>query len=227
MTLRRILLAATALGTLAAPATASAAVTLQPDAAPAGTFTRLDVRVPTERGVATRRVVLDLPSGFVFASYQPVAGWKVRMTTHHLTTPVSTESGQVDSEVSRISWTARRTAEGIPPGGFQDFGLSVRVPAGKVGSRLTFDASQTYADGEVVKFSGDPGSTDAAPQVTLTNTPDPATAAIQAATPKVAPKAAPASDLPSQGLVLGALVAGGLGMLMGMAGWIAGARRMA
>ena len=58
---------------LLAPAAAQAHVTLQPDTAPAGGFTRLDVRVPNERDDAgTTKVDVQLPPGFIAASYEPV-----------------------------------------------------------------------------------------------------------------------------------------------------------
>ena len=106
--LRKTILTATALGALALPAAAAADVTLQPDAAPAGAFTRLDVRVPTERGVATKRVVLELPPGFAFASYQPVAGWRIRMSQRELVQPLQIDGTDFDHEIARITWTARR-----------------------------------------------------------------------------------------------------------------------
>src|SRR3954454_24190346 len=174
---RTLLAAATAVAAAAAPATAQAHVTLQPDAAPAGQFTRLDVRVPTERDQPTRRVVLVLPPGFAFASYQPVGGWDVRLSTRELAQPIVTDDGAVDQEVTRITWTARSREGGIPAGAFQDFGLSVRVPDGESGSKLTFKAIQHYADGAVVRWSGAADSKTPAPQVTLTDVPDPAAAA--------------------------------------------------
>jgi periplasmic copper chaperone A len=224
---RKVVLVATALGALALPAGASAHVTLQPDAAPAGQFTRLDVRVPTERPVATKRVVLELPPGFVFASYQPVAGWKVRMATRELVEPVKTDDGEIDHEISRVSWTATSDASAIPPGGFQDFGLAVRIPDGKVGAKLTFKALQAYADGKVVRWIGAPDSENPAPQVTLDDTPDPAVAASARAAAAARPVKAAATtsnDLPSKTLVIAALAAGALGALLGFAGWVAGRR---
>ena len=94
--LRKTILTATALGALALPAAAAADVTLQPDAAPAGAFTRLDVRVPTERGVGTKRVVLELPPGFAFASYQPVAGWRIKMSQRELVQPLQIDGTDFD-----------------------------------------------------------------------------------------------------------------------------------
>jgi uncharacterized protein YcnI len=223
--LRKIVFTATALGALALPAAASAGVTLQPDAAPAGKFTRLDVRVPTERGVATKRVVVDLPPGFAFASFEPAAGWRIRMTQRELVQPLVIEGEEFDHEIARITWTATSKADQIPPGGFEDFGLAVRIPDGEPGAKLTFKALQEYADGEVVRFIGAAGSDAPAPQVTLDDLPDPSEAATARAAAAAKPVAkAAATDVPSRGLVIAALAAGGLGVLMGFAGWVAGRR---
>jgi uncharacterized protein len=55
--MNRTVAIAAAVGTLAFPAAAAAHVTLQPSEVPAGGFTRLDVRVPTEReDAATTKV---------------------------------------------------------------------------------------------------------------------------------------------------------------------------
>src|SRR5262245_36855716 len=63
---------------LAVPAAASAHVTLQPNTAPAGGFTRLNVRVPNERDDAgTTKVRVQMPEGFEFVSYEPRPGWNV------------------------------------------------------------------------------------------------------------------------------------------------------
>jgi uncharacterized protein YcnI len=219
---RKLIVTATALGALALPATASAGVTLQPDAAPAGKFTRLDVRVPTERGVATKRVVLDLPPGFAFASYEPVEGWRVTMTQRELVQPLEIDGQKLDEEISRITWTAESKADRIPPGGFQDFGLAVRVPDGEPGSKLTFKAMQEYADGEKVRFVDAAGTETAAPQVTLDDLPDPSEAATARAAAAARPAATVAQDVPSRDLVIAALAAGGLGVLLGFAGWVRG-----
>ena len=218
--LRKTILTATALGALALPTAAAADVTLQPDAAPAGAFTRLDVRVPTERDVATKRVVLELPPGFAFASYQPVAGWRIRMSQRELVQPLRIDGTDFDHEIARITWTAEAKADAIPPGAFQDFGLAVRIPDGEPGQKLTFDALQEYADGETVRWIGDHTSETPAPQVTLDDAVDPAAEATAKATAAAAPAKASAAGVPSQGLVVAALAAGGLGMLMGFTGWV-------
>ncbi len=225
--LHKLILVSTAVCALALPAAANAAVTLQPDAAPAGKFTRLDVRVPTERGVATTRVVVELPPGFAFASYEPAAGWRIRMTQRELVQPLVIDGESFDHEISKISWTAETKANRIPPGGFQDFGLAVRIPDGEPGEKLTFKALQEYADGEIVRFVGAAGGENPAPQVTLDSLPGPAEAATARAQAAARPaaKAATVQDLPSRELVLAALAAAGLGVLLGFAGWVrAGSR---
>jgi uncharacterized protein YcnI len=211
---RKVVLAAALAGALAPAAPAQAQVTLQPDAAPAGKFTRLDVRVPSKGDDATRKVVLELPPGFVFASYQPTPGWTIRVRTRTLAEPVTTGEGTVDREVSRISWTADAAKDRIPPGAFQDFGLSVRIPDGDPGTKLTFGALQINAGGDVVRWSDSADSATPAPQVTLSRAATPA-AAADAQARATATRAA-TEPLPSRQLVIAALAAGALGVLFGL-----------
>ena len=163
----RALLAFAALGAVVAlivPAVASAHVTRATDVAPAGAeFMRLDVRVPNERDNAgTVKVALQLPSGFLQASPEPVPGWRVNMTKEKLATPIQTDDGPVTEEVRRITWTGNGATGIIRPGEFQDFGLAVSIP-GKAGDTLTFKALQTYSNGEVVRWIGAPDSDGAGP----------------------------------------------------------------
>jgi uncharacterized protein len=164
----RYLTGTTVAGLLAIPGVASAHVTLQPDQAAAGAFTVESVRVPNEQsGAATTKVDLQMPHGFVGASYQAVAGWKVKVTKAKLAKPVQTDDGPITEEVSRITWTADSKADGIQPGQFRDFPLSVQIP-GKAGDKLTFKALQTYSNGDVVRWIGAPDAPEPAPQVTVT-----------------------------------------------------------
>jgi uncharacterized protein YcnI len=136
---------------LALPAAASAHVTLQPNTAPAGGFTRLDVRVPNERDdSATVKVDVQFPDGFESVSYEPRDGWEVTVR----------RSGE---RVTRITWSGGR----IEPGQFTDFGLSLRMPEGEAGDKLTFKALQTYEGGEVVRWIGPEDADEPAPIVTL------------------------------------------------------------
>ncbi len=192
---------------LALPAAAGAHVTLQPSEATAGGFTRLDVRVPNEEeSKATTKVEVQLPAGFDAPSYERVAGW--RITT------------------AKDSVTFSATGDGIKPGQFQDFGLSVRIPEGAAGSKLEFKALQTYEGDEVVRWIGAPGSDRPAPQVTLL-----AAESEDAAHADTAATATPASAATASGdagedededgdedgstLPIIALIVGGLGLLAG------------
>ncbi len=197
---------------LTLPAAAGAHVTLQPSEAPAGGFTRLDVRVPNEdASKATTKIELQMPPGFASASYEPVPGWDIATATRKLATPVTTDEGDtVTEEVSKLTFTA--TGDGIGPGEFQDFGLSVGLPD-KAGSKLTFKAIQTYEGNKVVRWIGAPGSDRPAPQVTLVaDSGDEAAPATPAA-------AATASDDDEDDegntLPIIALIVGALGLLAG------------
>jgi periplasmic copper chaperone A len=147
----RTILAATAVTLVLAPV-ASAHVTVVPDSAPAGGEVRLDLRVPNEEDSATTtKVQLQLPDGFAEASFEPVPGWQVEVKRTPLATPIETDDGEVTEQVSEITWTGDGTTGAIPPGGFQDFPLSVLIP-GKEGDTLVFKAVQTYSNGDVVRW---------------------------------------------------------------------------
>src|SRR3954447_26513904 len=162
------LAAATARAALAIPAAAQAHVTLQPNSQPAGAFTVLNVRVPTERdNASTSKVDVQFPAGFASVSYQVVPGWRVRVITKKLATPIQTDDGPITEGVSRMVWTRTSRAGGIKPGQFQDFPISTQIPD-KAGTKLTFKALQTYSNGEIVRWIGAPGSDTPAPQVTVT-----------------------------------------------------------
>jgi uncharacterized protein YcnI len=193
-------------GALLAPAAASAHVTLQPQEAPSGGFTRLDVRVPNERDdEATTKVAVRFPPGFEHASYEPVAGWDVEIA----------RKGDV---VDTITWTATSDATAIAPGQFRDFGLSVGMPEGEPGDALTFKALQTYAGGEVVRWIGPPDADEPAPQVTLTESTGEGATHDEEQTAAPAPAAPADDDGGGDTLAIIALAVGALGLLAGAAG---------
>jgi uncharacterized protein YcnI len=208
-------------GALALPAIAQAHVTLQPSEQPAGEFVRADVRVPTEGDSPTKKVEVQFPSGFLFASYEPVTGWKAKITTEKLANPVpSPEAGEppIKEQVKQASFTA--TGAGLSPGQFQDFGLSLLMPK-KPGTTLTFKAIQTYDNGEVVRWIGPPDSEEPAPQVKLVAAGD-----ETAATPAASTSTKDDDDA-SKGLGIAALILGGLGVLIGLGAFAASRRRRA
>jgi uncharacterized protein len=234
--MKRITLASVAtLSALGVPAVAQAHVTVQPKTAAAGAYVVEDVRVPNETDDAiTTKVAVQFPEGFAEASYQTVPGWSVKVVKEKLATPVKTDDGEVTEGVKTITWTATSKADGIAPGQFQDFPLSVQIP-GKAGDTLTFKALQTYSDGTVARWIGAPDADKPAPQVQVTAAADDhhATAAPAAggtATTENASAPVPAvsstDDSDSNTLAIIALIVGALGLLAGGAS-LASARRRA
>ena len=190
---------------LALPAAASAHVTLQPTTAPAGGFTGLDVRVPNERDDAgTVKVAVQLPEPAEFISYEPRPGWRVTMRRE-------------GDRVSQVTWTGDGEQGIVRPGQFVDFGLSLRMPEGSAGDKLTYKAVQTYDSGEIVRWIGAEGSDTPAPIVTLAGAEED-TAHAPAAT--TAPPPADDDDT----LAIIGLVAGLLGLVAGVAGLLAARR---
>ena len=232
--MRRSILAAVAAAALLAPAAAQAHVTLQPDTAPAGGFTRLDVRVPNERDDAgTTKVDVQLPPGFIAASYEPVPGWKVKLTRSKAAEPIDAGEGlKSDTQVSRITWTGDGEQGVIAPGQFQDFGLSLKMPDGKAGDKLTFKALQTYDDGQIVRWIGPEDADEPAPVVTLEagsaggGHGAPAATSGQSSGQAAAPASAPAAsdDGGSDTLSIVALVVGALALIAAL-GALAATRR--
>lgn len=206
---------ASCVAALSLPALAQGHVTVQPAEAPAGAFTRVDVRVPNEKDdEGTAKVQVQMPDGFYFASYEPVAGWDVEVEKEDLDEPVEIEEGfEATEQVTQITWTAQDGTT-IPPGAFQDFGLSVLVP-GEAGDTLTFKALQTYEGGEVVRWIGSPDSDEPAPTVAVTEGgEDHHGAASEDEDAEHAEAAAGDSD-DGDGMSMAALIVGGLGFLFG------------
>ncbi len=223
MSIGRYILATALAAVLAIAPAAAAHVTVQPEEAPAGGFTRLDVRVPTERdNASTTKVDVQFPPGFLFVSTEPVPGWNSEITMRKLDKPVEQFGEQITEEVDRVTFTA--DGEGIGPGQFQDFGLSLGVPD-KAGSTLTFKAVQTYSNGEVVRWIGPPDADEPAPQVKLTAAEGEGGAAEPAAQQPQAPAAEEDDDSGSDTLSIIALIVGGLGLAAGLAALLTGRRR--
>jgi uncharacterized protein YcnI len=159
MRLKTLVLVAGASLILAAPA--SAHVTLNPGTAPADSFSRFALRVPTEIDSPTVRVSIQLPAELEEVGFQPKPGWE------------RTQNGRV------VTWSGGE----IGVGEFDEFGLSLHVP-NTPGETLTFPATQTYANGEVVRWIGAPESDEPAPTLTIeaAESEDPAPATTTEAT---------------------------------------------
>jgi len=152
---------------LALVGVAQAHVTVHPNALPSGGFTVVNVQVPNERDNAfTVKVDVQVPKGIFFLSTQPIPGWTAKVYFHKLPKPVKVFDDTSTQEVSRVVWTAKGGK--IGPGQFQSFPMSMLVPRAKAGTLATFKALQTYSNGEVVRWIGNPSADEPAPQVMIT-----------------------------------------------------------
>lgn len=213
---------------LLAPAAAEAHVTLQPNEAPEGAYTVLDVRVPNETDNAnTTKVAVQFPEGFGEVSYQAVPGWEVEVVHDKLKKPIETDDGPVTEGVSEVIFSGGKLA----PGEFQDFPLSVQIP-GKAGEELTFKAVQTYDDGEVVRWIGAPETEHPAPQVLVTPPQEEGAATATAADTAEGTAAASSTESASsgsddKGLAIAALVVAVLALLIAAVAVLGTRRRTA
>lgn len=147
-----------ALFTALAPA-ATAHVTVQPNEAVVGSFSRFVVRVPNERPDAdTTKIVLKMPP-LAFVSFEDKEGWKRKAKTVELDEPLVVFDTEITETVGKVTWKGGR----IGPGEFLEFGFSARMPDAE--ETLVFDALQTYSSGEVVKWTGEPESETPAAQL--------------------------------------------------------------
>ena len=132
---------------LCSAATAAAHVTVWPKTSAAGAREKYEVRVPNEKDVDTIAVEVRFPAGLRVNSIEQKSGWR--------TEPLRNAGG----ELIGARWTGQ-----LSPHQFTEFGLLAINPDAR---ELTFTASQMYADGTRVEWSGAPGSKTPAPQVTL------------------------------------------------------------
>lgn len=208
--------AAAAAAALAFPAAASAHVTVNPNTATQGGYTKVTFRVPNERDDAsTTKVEIALPTDTPIASVslKPVQGWTAVAENSKLATPIKTADGEITDAVSKITWTASADAA-IKPHQFQEFDVSLGpLPAV---DQIVFKALQTYSGGEVVRWIDEPAAgaeaEHPAPVLKLTKKADPSAAASAAAGPAVAVK-----DDDGAGIAVGLGVAG---LVLGLAGLV-------
>jgi uncharacterized protein YcnI len=235
--MKRIAVAALAVGALGLPAAAQAHISLHPNTIPAGAFVTLDVRVPGEQeGAYAYRVDMLVPPGFTEIDTQNVPGWSVKEILTKPATPIQTDEGPVDEEVSQIVWTGDRSKLGrLENGSFIQFPLSIAMPSNIAGQSLAFKTIQYYSNGKIVRWIGPPSAEYPAPTVNITTkggviedvaggeagpapgeTPTVGVASTTASNSSSA--TASSSGGASKGLAIAALVLGALGLIAGMGG---------
>ncbi|GAA1611613.1 YcnI family protein [Actinoplanes couchii] len=204
---------------LAGPA--SAHVTVNPDTATQGGYSKVTFRVPNESDTeSTNKLEINLPveAPIGSVSLKPTPGWTAATEKSKLATPVKVHDSEITEAVTKITWTAAAGSE-IKPGTFQEFDLQLGpLPATE---QIVFKALQTYTDGTVVRWIDEP-STDGtepespAPVLKLTAAGVEKTTAVEGTADTAA---APESDGGSGGgsaWGIAGLVAGLVGLVLGL-----------
>lgn len=213
--------AAAAALVLALAGPASAHVTVNPNTATKGGYTKVTFRVPTESDtLSTTKVEVDLPTTTPIASVatKPLPGWTAVAQTSKLQTPIKTDDGEVTQAVTKITWTAD-TSSAIKPGQFQEFDVSLGpLPDA---DQIIFKALQTYSDGSIVRWIDEPttGGSEPehpAPVLKLTAAAATTSAAAAAPTATVAADKADSSSGGSSAWGIAGLVAGLVALVLAL-----------
>jgi uncharacterized protein YcnI len=136
---------------LATPVLAHVKVYAEPGwtQAPACSFTEFLVMVPNERPDPTVKIELEIPSSVTVSAAQPAPGWTADFTTGK-------------GRISRITWSGGQ----LHPREFQTFAFLAATP--QTPQLLSWNAHQTYQNGEVVNWTGAPDSDTPHSQITIT-----------------------------------------------------------
>jgi uncharacterized protein YcnI len=133
---------------LMVPGIAWAHVVVSPKEAPANSYQKLTVSVPTEQDIPTTEVRVEVPEGFTVTGVQPVPGWQHEFEK---------DSGVIKT----ITWSGGK----INPEEFQEFALQARTP--KDSGEFPWKAYQTYEDSSVVEWTGPPDAEEPASVVRI------------------------------------------------------------
>jgi uncharacterized protein YcnI len=127
---------------------ASGHVTVWPKQSSVGAHEKYVVRVPNEKQVDTVTVEVRFPAGLRVTSFEQKPGW--------ITEAIRDETGKAIG----VRWTGK-----LPPQQFAEFGMLAANPP--EASDLTWNATQIFADGTKVEWSGPLGSKNPSPHVTI------------------------------------------------------------
>lgn len=216
---------ATVAACVLAPA-ALAHVSVNPGVAEADSFARFAVRVPNEQpDAATVEVSMQIPEGVAFLSFQPLPGWERTVETEPVAETTTEEAAageesaheEPEARIASVTWSGGR----IEPGEFQEFGISMKLPA-TPGEALVFPTTQTYSTGEVVRWIGAADADEPAPRVSLVAASG--AEAVPVAADDPAPPASSGDEDGGSGLALGIGI-GALVVALGALGLAMTARR--
>jgi hypothetical protein len=144
----RILARIAAVALLAVSTASIAHVTVSPKQSSAGAWETYEVRLPNEKTVATIALEVRFPAGLRVKSFEDKPGWTVE--------PLRDSSGAITG----ARWTGQ-----LAPERFVELGFIAVNP--NAAGALVFSATQSFADGTSVSWSGPAGSKTPAPRVTL------------------------------------------------------------
>jgi uncharacterized protein YcnI len=133
---------------LAAAMPAAAHVSVWPKESVQGAREKYEIRVPNEKQADTVALEIRFPSGLKVSSFEQKPGWN--------TEPLRDSAGAIVG----VRWTGK-----LPPQQFTEFGLLAANPA--TGGEIAWSATQVFADGTKVEWSGELGSKTPAPRVML------------------------------------------------------------
>jgi uncharacterized protein YcnI len=218
--LKRSSLVAAVVGglTLALAGPAAAHVTVNPNTATPGGYTKVTFRVPNEMDAAdTTKLEVHLPADAPVASVsvKPVPGWTAEAVRSKLATPIKAHDSEITEAVSKITWTAT-PGSAIKPGQFQEFDVSLG-PLPQSG-QMVFKTLQTYSDGTVVRWIDEPSTDGTDPE-------HPAPVLKLEAAPAAAPAAPATKSSGSNTLGIAGLIAGLLALIVAIAAFQRAARK--
>jgi periplasmic copper chaperone A len=196
---------------LVAPAAAVAHVTIQPGEWEPGAFARMAIRVPNERDNAqTTSVTVQFPENVPSARFQTHPSCEREVQREPLAEPIE----ELTERIVSVTWTCDPA---IPADGFDEFGISFRIPEDAAeGDEILFPATQTYSSGEVVEWiDPDPEAESPAPRVTVIAAEEEEEAAAPATTEEAAPVPASSSD-DDDNMATVAIVFGIAGLVAGL-----------
>ncbi|MGB3411141.1 MAG: YcnI family protein [Microthrixaceae bacterium] len=214
---------------------ASAHITPQDPEGPAGGYMTTAFKVGHGcEGSPTTKVEIKIPDGVLSVAPQPVDGWELTTTKKTLDPPIDSNGTKVTETVGTVTWAGGN----LPADQLQMFWLSMKLPDGKAGDVLSFPVVQTCEAGETdwieIAKPGEAEPEHPAPTITLTaatddhhgssaddsvsndSTDSSATeSATEGSTEATSSKSDSDDDSNGNGLAIGGIVLGALGLAAG------------
>lgn len=117
---------------------AGAHVTVQPKEVPANSYQVFTVRVPSEKDSATTTVKVAIPDGVDVSRFEPKPEWIYEVEKN------------ADGKMTSVTW--KTSGAGLGATEFGEFRMQGKVK--EDAQELVWKAYQTYADGEIVEWTG-------------------------------------------------------------------------